>query len=84
MRQCVATEFGCPDGDGPLPVGEHLGCLEKLPLDLNVAFLAGHGAIRRPVTMLADRAPTPAELAQMAAITAQAMREGVRLDFPSA
>lgn len=76
VRQGVTTGLGGPDGEGPLPLGDYLSRLEKLPLGLNVAFLAGHGAIRRSVMKLVDRAPTPAELATMESLTAQAMRDG--------
>ena len=76
VGQGVTTGLGGPDGDGPLPLGDYLARLEKLPLGLNVAFLAGHGAIRRSVMKLVDRAPSPAELAAMSALAEQAMRDG--------
>ncbi len=76
VRQGVTTALGGPDGDCPLPLGEYLTRLEKLPLGINVAFLAGHGAVRRSVLKLVDRAPTTAELATMENLVAQAMRDG--------
>ncbi len=42
----------------------------------NVACLVGHGTVRMQVMGMANRAPTDAELQQMQAIVAQAMRDG--------
>ncbi|MSU25500.1 MAG: D-aminoacylase [Opitutus sp.] len=76
VRQGVTTVLGGPDGNSPLPLGEFLARLEKLPLGANAAFLAGQGAIRSSVMKLVNRAPTPAELETMKAMVAQAMRDG--------
>ena len=76
VRQGVTTALGGPDGGGPVEMGEHLASLEKLPLGLNAAFLAGHNSIRRSVLKLVDRAPTPAELATMKGLVERAMQEG--------
>jgi N-acyl-D-amino-acid deacylase len=76
VRQGVTTALGGPDGSSPLPLGEFLARLEKLPLGTNVAFLAGQGSIRSSVLKLVDRAPTPAELETMKTLVAQAMRDG--------
>ncbi|HEV2149333.1 MAG TPA: amidohydrolase family protein [Longimicrobiaceae bacterium] len=43
---------------------------------MNVGFLVGHNTIRREVTGMADRAPTPQELERMRAMVARAMAEG--------
>lgn len=76
VRQGVTTGLGGPDGTSPLPLGDYLARLERTPLGMNVAFLAGHGSVRRSVLKLVDRAPTPAELEEMKGLVAQAMREG--------
>ncbi len=76
VRQGVTTALGGPDGNSPVPLGPFFARLEKLPLGLNVAHLAGHGAIRNAVMKLVDRAPTPAELETMQAMVAEAMRDG--------
>ena len=76
LRQGVTTALGGPDGGGPWPFADYLAEVEKLPLGINVAYLAGHNSIRRAVLKLVDRAPTAAELAEMAAMVDQSMREG--------
>src|SRR5687768_9401106 len=76
VRQGVTLALGGPDGGGPFPFGEYLAAVEKLPLGLNVAFLAGHNSIRRSVMKLVDRAPTAEELATMERHVEQSMREG--------
>jgi dihydroorotase/N-acyl-D-amino-acid deacylase len=76
VRQGVTTVLGGPDGNSPLPLGEFLARLEKLPLGLNTAYLVGQGAIRSSVMRLVDRDPTPAELEQMKGLVAAAMRDG--------
>ncbi|MES2692212.1 MAG: D-aminoacylase [Verrucomicrobiota bacterium] len=76
VRQGVTTSLGGPDGSAPWPFGEYLAQLDKTPLGMNVAYLAGQGSIRRVVLKLVDRAPTAAELETMKQMVAQAMREG--------
>jgi dihydroorotase/N-acyl-D-amino-acid deacylase len=76
VRQGVTTALGGPDGGGPWPLGAHLDELEKAPLGLNVAFLAGHNSIRRLVLKLVNRAPTAAELSEMERHVETAMKEG--------
>jgi N-acyl-D-amino-acid deacylase len=76
VRQGVTTALGGPDGNAPHPLGAHLAQLEKTRVGINVAFLAGQGAIRRSVLKLVDRAPTAAELTEMEGLVAAAMREG--------
>jgi N-acyl-D-amino-acid deacylase len=76
IRQGVTTALGGPDGGGPWPFAAYLDSAQALSVGMNVAFLAGHNTIRRNVMQLADRAPTPAELAQMRDMVAQAMHEG--------
>lgn len=76
VRQGVTTALGGPDGGGPWPFGEHLQELDRTPLGLNVAFLVGHNTVRRLVLKNVNRAPTPAELAQMEGYVEQGMKEG--------
>ncbi|MEK9500461.1 D-aminoacylase [Gemmatimonadota bacterium DH-20] len=76
VRQGVTTALGGPDGGGPLPTGRYLARAESLGVGMNVAFLVGHNRVREAVMNLEDRAPTPAELAEMEGLVAQAMGEG--------
>jgi dihydroorotase/N-acyl-D-amino-acid deacylase len=74
--QGVTLALGGPDGGGPWPFGPYLDSLEKKPLGINVAFLAGHNSIRRAVMGTANRAPTAAEQTRMESMVAQSMAEG--------
>jgi N-acyl-D-amino-acid deacylase len=76
VRQGVTLALGGPDGGGPFPFGRYLDSLDKKPLGMNVAFLAGHNTIRSAVMGTANRAPTGAELERMQAMVAQSMGEG--------
>ncbi|HEX6629596.1 MAG TPA: D-aminoacylase, partial [Gemmatimonadaceae bacterium] len=76
VRQGVTTALGGPDGSGPLPLDRYLDSARTLGVGLNVAFLTGHNTIRRAVMGMADRAPTPAELARMQRMVAEAMGQG--------
>ncbi|MFI5312325.1 MAG: amidohydrolase family protein [Gemmatimonadales bacterium] len=76
VRQGVTLALGGPDGGGPFPFGAYLDSLDKKPLGMNVAFLAGHNTIRRTVMGTANRAPTPAELERMKSMVAQSMGQG--------
>ena len=76
VRQGVTLALGGPDGGGPWPFGTYLDSANRAGLGMNVAYLAGHNTIRREVMGTENRAPTPAELARMQAMVAQAMREG--------
>lgn len=76
VRQGVTTAVGGPDGGGPWPFAAYLDSVERTGTGINVAFLAGHNTIRREVMGLADRAPTPTELARMREMVARSMGEG--------
>lgn len=76
VRQGVTLALGGPDGGGPWPFGQYLKDLEKKPLGLNVAFLAGHNTIRNNIMNLDNREPTADELDKMKKQVAQAMMEG--------
>jgi N-acyl-D-amino-acid deacylase len=55
---------------------EYLGALEQGGTAINVASLAGHGALRIATMGLDERAPTPAELAEMQQLVDEAMAAG--------
>ncbi|HET7274865.1 MAG TPA: D-aminoacylase [Longimicrobiaceae bacterium] len=76
VRQGVTTALGGPDGGSPLPIGEHLDSAQALGVGMNVAFLVGHNDIRESVMGMDNRAPTPAELAEMRRMVGRAMHEG--------
>ena len=76
VRQGVTTALGGPDGSAPLPLDRYLDSARTLGVGLNVAFLTGHNTIRRAVMGMAARAPTPAELARMQGMVAEAMGQG--------
>jgi dihydroorotase/N-acyl-D-amino-acid deacylase len=76
VRQGVTTAIGGPDGGGPWPFDAYLDSAEAIGTGVNVAFLVGHNTIRRAVMGLADRTPTPDELASMTRMVAQGMGEG--------
>ncbi|MFZ5917705.1 MAG: N-acyl-D-amino-acid deacylase family protein [Chloroflexota bacterium] len=56
--------------------GEFLDFLRRQGTSVNLVPMVGHGAIRGAGMGLAERAPTPAELAAMKRLVAQAMDEG--------
>jgi N-acyl-D-aspartate/D-glutamate deacylase len=76
VRQGVTLALGGPDGGGPAGFSSYLDSVASTPLGTNVAYLAGHGSIRRAVMGTANRAPTAAELSQMSARVGDAMRVG--------
>lgn len=76
VRQGVTLALGGPDGGGPFPFGAYVDSVSRLPLGMNVAFLAGHNTIRSRVMGTANRAPTEAELQRMKEMVAQSMGEG--------
>lgn len=76
VRQGVTLALGGPDGGGPWPLGKYMDEADRAGLGMNVAYLTGHNTIRKEVMGTENRAPTPAELARMKAMVAQAMNEG--------
>ena len=56
--------------------GEYLHSLEEGGIAINIASLAGHGALRIAVMGLDERAPTAAELARMQQLVGEAMANG--------
>src|SRR5262249_34264703 len=55
---------------------EYLRKLERRGIAVNVASLVGAGTVRERVLGMAARSPSPAELAEMERLVAQAMDEG--------
>ncbi len=56
--------------------GQYLDTLQQGGLAINIAALAGHGALRLAVMGFDDRAPTPVELEVMKALLEEAMQAG--------
>lgn len=56
--------------------GQYLDTLQDGGLAINIASLAGHGAIRMAVMGFEDRPPTPAELERMKTLLVEAMEAG--------
>ena len=76
LHQGVTTVFIGSDGRGIDERAEYLAMLEAQGIGPNVAFLAGHGGIRRKVMGLADREPTADELQTMRDLLAAEMQAG--------
>lgn len=77
LAQGIATVVLGPDGGSPWPIGSWLEARRKEPPAVNLATLVGHERVRIAV-MGEDfkRVATPEEIANMAALVEQAMREG--------
>ena len=56
--------------------GQYLDTLQQGDLAINIAALAGHGALRLAVMGFEDRAPTPVELEEMKVLLEEAMQSG--------
>lgn len=78
LMQGVTTIFSGVDGygQGPGTVKALFDHVDGGNVGLNVATFVGFGAVRVKVLKNDDREPTPAELDQMKALTAQGMCEG--------
>ncbi|HYD52565.1 MAG TPA: D-aminoacylase [Gemmatimonadaceae bacterium] len=76
VRQGVTTALGGPDGSSPAPLAEYLAAREREGVGMNVAYLVGHGTVRRSVMGMARRAPTADELARMRALVEREMAAG--------
>ncbi len=76
LHQGVTTVVVNPDGGGPVDLAAQRAALLEQGLGVNVAQLVGHGAIRRAVLGVDDRAPTPDELSRMEAMVRASMQEG--------
>ena len=76
VAQGITTAVVGVDGGGPYPVGRFLDRVRAAPPALNVAAMAGHGAIRRAVMGEAGRHARPPERAAMAEALRRALAEG--------
>ncbi|WND01751.1 amidohydrolase family protein [Temperatibacter marinus] len=76
MTQGVTTLFAGNDGGGPVQTGVILDQMERQGLGTNMALFLGHGALRRTVLGMEDRAPTDVDIAQMKSIAEKAFYEG--------
>lgn len=77
VSQGITTVLLGQDGSSPFPLRDYLARRRAAPVALNVAALVGHATIRRQV-MGGDfrRAATAAEIARMAALVEQEMKDG--------
>jgi N-acyl-D-amino-acid deacylase len=77
VAQGITTAVLGPDGSSPWPIGAYLEERRSSPASVNVAVMVGHATVRRLV-MRDDykRTATDAEVAQMATLVEQGMREG--------
>jgi N-acyl-D-amino-acid deacylase len=77
VAQGITTAVLGPDGSSPWPIGEYLTERRAAPAAINVAVMVGHATVRRLV-MKDDytRAARPDEIARMAALVDQGMRDG--------
>ena len=77
VAQGITTVVLGPDGSSPWPIGEYLEERRKKPASVNVVVMVGHATVRRLI--LRDdykRTATDAEIARMATLVEQGMREG--------
>jgi N-acyl-D-amino-acid deacylase len=77
VAQGITTVVVGPDGDSPWPIGDYLAERRRDPAAVNVAVFVGHATVRQLV-MKDDfkRAARPDEVARMALLVDQGMREG--------
>lgn len=77
VSQGITTLVVGPDGDSPWPIAAFLAEVEKAPAAVNVMTMVGHETVRSLV-MGKDfrRKATPEEVAKMATLVEQGMREG--------
>jgi N-acyl-D-amino-acid deacylase len=75
--QGITTAVQGPDGDSPWPIGAWLAERETSPAAINVMTMVGHETVRSLV-LGKDyrRVSTPEEVAKMAALVDQGMKEG--------
>lgn len=77
VLQGITTIAVGPDGGSPWPIADYLDWCEKRKLSTNVIAFAGHATLRRRI--MGDdlkRTATPQEVAGMARLVEQAMKEG--------
>ena len=76
LLQGVTSAFIGNDGGGNPDVAGVLGSATTKPVGINFAAYVGFGAVRQQVFGVANRAPSPAELAREKALVAGAMCQG--------
>lgn len=76
LAQGITTALVNPDGGGRIDLAAQRADYEMRGIGVNVGLFVPHGAIRRTVIGMADRAPTAAELAQMVALVRTGMQAG--------
>lgn len=76
LAQGVTTVFVNPDGGGETNMVEQRDSLMLDGIGVNVAQMVPHGSVRRRVMGMEDRAPTPAEMAEMKEILRAGMEAG--------
>lgn len=76
LAQGVTTVVVNLCGGGPWPLSEQRSTYERQGVGVNVALLIPHGAVRRQVLGMEDRAPTEEELADMKALVRRGMEAG--------
>jgi N-acyl-D-aspartate/D-glutamate deacylase len=73
-RQGITTILASlHSGDQPWPLDAYMAALKVAP---NIGFFAGHSWARTRVIGLDNRAPTPAELAEMKRLIEESMKQG--------
>ncbi|MEE4277014.1 MAG: D-aminoacylase [Halieaceae bacterium] len=76
LAQGITTVFVNPDGGGEVDIAAQHEALLTDGLGVNVAQFVPHGAVREAILGMADRAPTPEELAAMRRLVREGMAEG--------
>jgi N-acyl-D-aspartate/D-glutamate deacylase len=76
LYQGITTVLLNPDGGGPGDLTKQIADTEKNVPGVNVAPMIGHNGVRSAVMGLANRKPTPAELAKMEQLVKAGMDAG--------
>jgi len=77
IAQGITTLLVGPDGGSPWPIGDYLAERGRSPATVNVGAFVGHATVRRQVMGDDFKRPArPDEVARMATLVDQAMREG--------
>lgn len=76
ITQGITTGVIGVDGGGTPDIADLYAEIEKAGIGKNIVSYVGHGAVRRIVLGMDDRAPTPAELDEMRALVRKGMSEG--------
>lgn len=76
VTQGITTIFSGNDGGGPADTRAALAEINQQGIAANFGLFVGHGAVRRRVMGMDDRAPTDDELSQMKQLVADAMKAG--------